>query len=257
MTKPMFVVICLPRTGSTLLANSLHEHPELQVAGEVLNPGLRVECNGDFVGWRNDCFRRIYGLTQQEMKDGNKLHAQYDLGLFFEELYFNSDFNGCKILFHHAPPDSSVWKFFSEHPEVKRLFLHRNMVESALSWNLAIDNGVWHLPKGAVPPEDDPLEIKPDYFEAYHRNLCVHQLDVYDKLKGQCLDIQYNDMCQKWEETMRLVQDYIGVPYHPVEMELDKRTTKSPVRLIKNYESLASHFKGTIWEEHFNHKLMI
>jgi hypothetical protein len=54
-----FIILCYPRTGSTLLITALGEHPDIRQGMEIFNPIL--EGNAYYVDWRKQVLLELYG----------------------------------------------------------------------------------------------------------------------------------------------------------------------------------------------------
>jgi hypothetical protein len=54
-----FIILCYPRTGSTLLITALGDHPDIRQGMEIFNPIL--EGNAYYVDWRKQVLLELYG----------------------------------------------------------------------------------------------------------------------------------------------------------------------------------------------------
>ena len=140
-----FVILCAPRTGSTLLVEQLQAHPEAECKGEVLNPVYEVYGDVTLRGWWRV---KLHWLAMFEPPLWNQPNARAV---------------GVKLFHVHAAPGvlacgatvDTLLKALPSRP-VLLLLYRRCLVSSYLSLCRAFETDVWfqHVGDQVAPSRD-------------------------------------------------------------------------------------------------------
>lgn len=237
-----FLVLCHPRSGSTLLMEALGQHPAVHQGSEIFNPIL--EGVADYVEWRKKAMVELYGdhesyLTQWGYLDDER----FDLGKLAARFF--EDFNGVKVMYDQVPPDSTAWRYLRSLPDLRVIVLERNPIASAVSFQTAMESAIWHLEANDPLPEEPTLVLPPDFPGWFHRHFCAPKdtiLPFFDR--RQILTIDYEDLVGRWDETLHIVQKHLSIQPQQLSMRFrQRRQMKLPQRVV-NWHELRQHNKG-------------
>lgn len=237
-----FVVFSYPRTGSSLLCDSLNNHHDLIVADEILN----VE---KVIKWKTLKFKEIYGSESLE-RDGAHYLPKYDLSLLIDHVY--EEFNGFKVIYDQVELDWNFCKKLRETVGLKFIFLTRNLLDSAASYLLAKSTNKWQVKPGETYT-DQSLTIDSHWLNWYfsYYSKCHNDFLSY-YCHSPHLIIDYKSITKNWTFTIKKVQQFLGVSLMNLPMVYGKRTLVEPIQLITNYNSLAKTFVSTPYEHCFH-----
>jgi hypothetical protein len=127
-----FIILCYPRTGSTLLITALGAHPNIKQGMEIFNP--EQEGNDPWVHWRKATFKALYGGHDSYLNaDGNLDGNRFDLSLL--AIVFFKAFDATKIMYDQLDRRSKVWDYLRSLDDLRVIVLRRNFVEAAVSFS--------------------------------------------------------------------------------------------------------------------------
>ena len=128
-----FIILCYPRTGSTLLITALGAHPNINQGMELFNP--EQEGNDPWVHWRKATFEALYGshdsyLNADGYLDGNR----FDLRLLASEFF--KVFDGTKIMYDQLHRRSHVWDYLRSWMICASLYSEEMLLKPLLVFGL-------------------------------------------------------------------------------------------------------------------------
>src|SRR6516165_748689 len=124
-----FIILCYPRTGSSLLIRALGDHPAISQAFELFNPILEGTAPSD--DWRKKVLIELYGKQDSYLDPIGLLDAdRFDLSLLAMRCL--QDFNGTKVMYDQISPRSKAWHYIQSLEDLRVIILERNVVESAV-----------------------------------------------------------------------------------------------------------------------------
>ena len=214
--KP-FVIIACPRTGSTLVAQTLNQHPHIKCGREVLHSPLNIS------EWRPPVIQKLYG--------------HQDSPLNFKKLdpiplvqYAFTIFDGFKIMCGQTKTNDPLWQYLKEF-DCRFIFIQRNMIDSIISLYHAETTGIWHLYKKIEVPQQKiviPVEFCMKYVDFYNQ-----YLDLKHFLGSRPhFILEYFKIKESWQE----LQEFLGVNYHELQSPTHKILNQRPV--ITNLEEV-------------------
>jgi len=226
-----FLVLCHPRSGSTLLMEALGQHPAVHQGSEIFNPVL--EGVADYVEWRKRVMIELYGEQESYLTQWGYLDdARFDLGRLATRFF--EDFNGVKVMYDQVPLGSNAWRYLQSLPDLRIIVLERNPIASAVSFQTAMESAVWHLEANDPLPEEPKLVLPPDFLAWFHGHFCAPKesiLALFDR--HQILTINYEDLIDSWDETLQIVQQHLAIPPQQLSMRFrQRRQTKLPQRVV-------------------------
>jgi hypothetical protein len=244
-----FILLCYPRTGSTLLITALDGHPEIIQGMDIFNP--EQEGDDPWVHWRKATLETLYGIHDSYLNAKGSLDGErFDLSLLAIEFF--KVFDGTKIMYDHLDRSSSVWDYLRSMGDLRVIVLRRNVVEAAVSFRIAMETNIWFVPNersyiwfaGRTVIPSSPALIYPVwYFDWFYNYYCSPE-EYFSKLFPPCatMVINYKDMISNWDQTIRSAQEHVGVVPVELPMMFDKRTHGKIEQLISNYSEIRQHY---------------
>ena len=214
-----FVVLCQPRTGSSLLNASLRQHPEIEMHGEILNHRYPHRLPQD--GYK----RLVSALsTSTHPAVGCNLHA------------FQPDrvWDGWRRW-------ESAWNALADDHSIKVIHLQRiDTLAQMASWKIAQLLSRWGRQDDII---DRPtIAISPDeyrWFRDWNRSVMEWRLS---HLQGRSiLPVTYESLCNEWEPALARIQDFIGVRCLPLRQVTTRNERRPLSEVIENYDDLRPH----------------
>lgn len=201
-----FVVLAQPRTGSTLLCESLGTHPDIRMRTEILNAGH---------GWNlpQDGRQRLRAAWQ---------HKEPCQAAGFKLLAYQP--------WDYDPAEwATAWDELADDPFVKVIVLRRNDTRAQFaSWKVANTLGLWkdqpQVDRPVIDVSDDELR----WFRQWSDQLLAERLRRLDQ--HERLDVEYETLCDDWAADMDRIQRFIGVATH----RLQQATRKSENRPLSD-----------------------
>ena len=215
-----FLILCPPRTGSTLLCSSLNEHSSLLVEHEILHRDYP-----SMVKWRKRVMKDVYGEIRP---------LDSDLTLFFDKAF--DLVNGYKILFDQIASGSSNWQYFLNKKGLKIIFLHRDWVEIGVSHYIALKRGIWQLELGEKRKEIKPFEMNLSWLRDFLSKKMSFQ-SYLKKLFPNHLHLDYQKMVDDWDNEIYKTLDFLEIKREKLPMTYGKLLP--PIEdLLLNYEDV-------------------
>jgi LPS sulfotransferase NodH len=230
-----FVIMFQGRSGSTLLTTALDSHPRIRAAGETL----------------------------AELKDhGAEAQLQMTRELLTPPLIGRHAVVGFKAKLMDVLDPEGFAKSLKEMRPSIILSLRRNSVKLVVSWinseRLHRKEGKWQ----SYTEEDRPsvpFIIAVDDFQCRLKTLegLRWSLESYvSKLGLPTLSLYYEDLLTDEQKTFEQVFSFLGVKPEAVRPRCIKTTSDDLREVIKNFEDLRSHYRGTPYEEMFDEVLV-
>ena len=219
-----FVILTRSRTGSTLLAKLLNQHPEICCYYEQF-----ARLNGKTVaGIWNDIFRPM----PREIA-----------------------WVGFKIFYYH-PMDAAedekaeIWRRLIDDASIPVIHLmRRNKVRIAVSSEIAIETGEYHkklrVDKKKIAIPIDTLRQHIDY-------TVNAESEFREKFgKHRMIEVYYEDLAKNTEAEIERIFEFMGLGKISIEMPLAHQNPERLSELLLNYEELKMEFASTEWEKYF------
>ena len=211
-----FVVLCQPRTGSSLLNASLRRHPDIQMHGEILNHRYPHRLPQD-------------GYQRLRSALSTSTHTAV----------------GCNL--HAFQPDrvwdswrcwESAWQALAEDRSIKVIRLQRqDTLAQMASWKIAHLLSRWGQQSDII---DRPtIEISPDEYRWFRDwNRSVMEWRLSHLREHQILPVTYESLCSDWEPTLARIQTFVGVRCVAIEQVTTRNERRPMHEVIENYDEL-------------------
>ena len=168
-----FLIIGLPRSGTTYMATLLDSHPEIHCAGELFNPFAIIG-----LGWKD--------------ADAKKLLARDAAPADFLKRFFSKPARGAgaigaKFMIGHHP---EIMTMIEEDPGIRIVYVHRyNKLAQSASWFKALRSRQWAM--------EDAQAVDRSLLPAWPRDVArqVREMETSDRLVGGWLRSLRNPVC--------------------------------------------------------------
>lgn len=232
-----YVVISLPRSGTTLLMSSMIQHDNISVYRYWELFGWRRFAWLNFIDWDKTQF------TGHET--AKSLFKLYPHGVFGFKI-FNDDIN----------KTNTVWEYLKQHKEIKIIHMIRNnYLDRIVSYRKAKKTMEWQV---AIEQNKQPQQI-PSF------NISSKMLDIwfdedestyykYNKMFSghDKIEIEYDTYVNHYDSTMNTVFDFLGVNSIKCIPRLIKQGIPASQQL-SNYQELRSYYSRTKYSRFFNY----
>ena len=251
-----FLILGSGRCGSTLVAKSLDEHPNLRVGGELFHFEEAERCRAFHA------LNKTYPPGQHETEyyhDGDDAAQFLERAVFYERPWNEIRAYGFKFFYIHAranPQEKKAWEYLLNHKDIRVIHIVRvNLLKTFLSLRLACVTGEWKRWANATTPrqEPEPINLDPQRCQEYFGNVLAQQQWARKSFSAHpFLEISYEeDIFGRFQAAMNQIQDFLGVPPVPMRQLLEKQAKRSPREMIVNYDELKEHFRYTLYEDFF------
>jgi len=265
-TVQRFMILGSSRTGSTFLLSLLGAHPNIKTYGELFNldrlpresllealenPVMFLQrrvyepCNPGIAAVG---FKMFYDhLTEDYFKkpvhaSETSLQLQQQFTQFSSFIECNYDWKTLCERFRTA------WKFL--HADRSLAVIHlkrRNMLHTLISIKTAfITNQWWDVT--STSPQRPTIHLHPDECSRYFCMLDTFTREADTAFSGHPkIDVLYEELTEKREDTMREIFALLRVPCAPVTSRMKKQNLAPPWETVDNYDELKKHFQHTRW----------
>lgn len=201
-----FVIIAMPRSGSTRLCDILGRHPAIGCHLEIFHPDeVQAHIPRD----------AGYEIMDTAKRDVNpKLFL--DKFLAFNETWFKGrQCHGFKAMLNRNQL-MAVTEIIAPDPRLRKIMLYRdNLLAGYASVELAMTSGVWHRTNDAAPPGEPARRIEFDWdrFFAYAGEQVLTRRAVEEAMHRShqfFLPISYEETLTK--RGMERVWDFLNLP---------------------------------------------
>lgn len=230
-----FVVLSTPRSGSTLLIQSLRQHPQIVTRDEILNPS-----DPDYIeGSPDKSLRRVYLPQPLSIKAvGCKIH------------YMQSPF-GDDIPFEGSSIQEACAWLEKSKPDLKVIHLVReNRLRVQVSLLLAHASNRWFVPRssGLEVTEGNKMKVTVDIeaWQHYMKRTEMKRRKVFSCfMKHPVEQVKYSELVQDWSDTIQRVQAFLDVKPQLVPQQTRKQNPEPLSELIDNYGEVKAFLQGT------------
>jgi LPS sulfotransferase NodH len=239
--KP-FVIVGMPRTGSTLLSTGLDQHPQVRCFGELFHPVDNERAN-------------VHALKI----DGQKVSfdpQKVDAIKFLEQNVFSAHNNdrttvGFKLFGDYAKGPGSENLFRRLRDEIPNIHIihifRRNYLEVLASLETAMATEQWVIFSGTNDNVKiaDPIRIEPDSALRFFTKM--REMDLFYETYfngGQYFKVAYEELDQDYQYAMAICYEFFGLPPNKVMPRTLKQRSASLRDRIANYDELALHFRN-------------
>lgn len=234
-----FIVIGMPRTGSTLLLTGIMQHPQIVAYGELMHPAP-MERHVTHAIRRGDALvsynpeRDAISFLKNEVFDfphpGSKKAA------------------GFKLFGDYVKSPGSERLFLRLKDEIEGLhvvhIVRPNHLDTLISLKLARATGIWQ--RGRKEEQKYvTVDISPEEAERHFK--LMHDTDRW--MEGhfagpRYLKVDYDEMSASYAPTMYKVYAFLGAYEYIAGEYIRKQIERPRHEVVANYGELAKHFAG-------------
>jgi hypothetical protein len=252
MTK--FVILTLPRTGSTLLSKSLNKHPEIFCDDEIFHFSFRKH-----LSLNQFHFLKIRFLSKKVNYIINYPFIYLRLNRFLNKYFSNKrsgkfKARGFKLMYYQTLYMPGLIDYLNRNNIKVILLLRKNIFRNALSDMRARKTGIYHHRK-----EDEKLLSglpKLNVDVAVLRNKMNHIIHQSKKMESiaknmNCMKIWYEDFSD-WSNTMNKIFDFLGVSQYDVSAGAKKLNPDRAENMIANFNEVINWLQQNNYAEFLN-----
>jgi hypothetical protein len=219
-----FAILCMGRSGSTMLQTMLDSHPDIRCFGELFHAGdtFATSHRTDHVAYLEEFLG-----TDPSMAVGFKM--PWDSLIVY--------------------PD--IWEVFRRQRFRVILLTRQNRLDQYLSMKLAIHNEMWHSfdGKGRYYPRE---RLRTDPAECLHHLQYFRFGDTMLREVSRDLERVEIDYAQLTDvKVMARVFVLLGVEPRPLTSGVERLRRGSQRDIIENYDELKASLRGSAWEANF------
>jgi hypothetical protein len=205
-----FVLVCQPRTGSSLLMDVLRQHCGVHVYDEILSPSQ----HHDFPN--SGSARLQMALSDSiERAAGCKLHA-------FQPLSYSG--------WHHW---EDAWSELYQDLTIRVIVLRRDELAQFAALKLAMEHKDWI---GNVELSGERIHVDTGEFYWFRRwNQFCYDVRLSNLKEHRVLNITYESLCHDWDRTLQTVWEHLEVPVISVPRTIWGKESRD---LVKNWGQL-------------------
>lgn len=222
----VFVISSQPRTGTYMLSTALDGHPAIRSYGELFTALARPD-------W-----------------DRSKEPAE-DILREWQASLPGIQVAGFAV--HH-------WVFKKEpmiaaaiarlRPRVLLLY-RQELLEQFCSRLLALRTDLWlRLSESSAEPQRETLHVTAAEAESFFTQ-SVRDVSEDRRLwvQADCpvLELTYEYLVRSWDKAIAEAQEFLGVPWRPLQSKTLKLEHRAPWDILANYDELAAIMQGTRW----------
>lgn len=241
--KADFFILTAPRSGSTVLVQTLDKHPQIFCAGELFHPSNKIyhpEWHFPFIGKKKKKgFSRILFSVANYIK--GYFSAVKHLKKFYRKK--NKDtIRGFKLMIGHIKDFPTVWKYLRSENFKVIVLIRQNTFREALSSSRARKMGVFHSKEDAslaakkIPVDIAWLKKRVDELEGLKQNILQLSKDT------EHIIITYEDFVN-WQDMLNKVFDFLGVDKMEIAAELRKTSSANWRDGVENYQEVEEAMK--------------
>ena len=217
-----FIILSVPRSGSTVLARTLDSHPEIFCAGELFNvSGNIYHPEFHFPSWGfNTKIHFIQTINRFIDYPNQRLRAIPHIKKFYSANSKHEKARGFKLMYSNVNKAAYLWDFIKSAP-IKIIILKRNNVfKTVLSRYRKANNRIAHMNEAAasylrfsLPSSKLIRDI--EELEKVNKMLCVLAKE------SNSMQVCYEDF-ENWNEITSRIQEFIGVNPIPLKAAFKK-----------------------------------
>ncbi len=249
MTK--FVIVTLPRTGSTLLSKSLNRHPEIFCDDEIFHFGFR-----DYFSKNQFRFLKLRSLPKKINYVINYPLTYLKLRGFLNRYYTNKPnehfkARGFKLMYYQTYYTPGLISYLKKNNIKVILLLRENILRNALSDMRARSTGVYHHQDNNEEIRSGLKKLNVDTQELQKKMSAIVKQNK--KLAGIVSDmdyikIRYEDFSD-WDKTMNRIEAFLNVSTTVISAGTQKLNPDNLQDMIENYSEVESWLRQNNYSE--------
>lgn len=245
-----FIILANGRSGTTLVANGLADHPQVLVYGELFHR--------DPVRRADDASRRTIGAgVWRRLPQGVAACGETEDGAAYVARLFAQAPGayraiGFKLGKGHAREgaSNSVWPYLASLRSLRVVHIQRaNWLATLISRERAVRTRVWHTP---TPPRSQPFRLDPELCRRHFERLETNAALAAPLLEQRpVLEVDYDDLSADFSSCMQRIWTFLEADPLHVPSRMSKIAKLEPHEEIVNYDELRKLFRNTPYARFF------
>jgi len=236
--KQDFFILTAPRSGSTVLVQTLDKHPQVFCAGELFhhsNMTYHPEWQYPFFGIKKKkgFLRILFSVT-------NYIKGYFSGVHHIKKFYAGrneKEVRGFKLMIGHIKDFPTVWKYLENNKFKMIVLVRRNSFRAALSSFRARQIGVFHT--------REDLQLAEKKLEINAASL-KKRVDELENIKARILQLSeaknriiiwYEDF-ENWQQMLDKIFDFLNVEKMNLQPELVKTSKADWREGVRNYQEV-------------------
>ncbi|MEW6650485.1 MAG: Stf0 family sulfotransferase [Chloroflexota bacterium] len=238
-----FIILGRSRTGSNYLRGLLNSHPAVLTLGEIFR-------NEDTIDFDHPDFV----LTPQVLSLYQSDPEKFLDTVVFRKVPAKTQALGFKLFYYHAREGnfSRLWQTLERRTHIHILHIkRRNILRTHVSRENAQQTGKWVNTSGE---KEEARSFHLDYqvcLEDFIRTRQWEQEAEQFFKYHPVYEINYEDLVENTAGHIHEIQQFLGLPPHPVQARTYKQIQKPLSEIIANYAELKHEFAGSEWAVFF------
>src|SRR4051812_39716058 len=236
-----FIIFTAQRTGSTVLARTLDEHPEIFCAGELFHKDNDIHhLEWRFPSWALSGKNKILGKINKDTPilqlinyPNMWLRAIPHVKKFYQTTEANEKARGFKLMITHIRTMPYLWNYLKANNTKVIVLIRKNIFKTALS---RLKKNVTHVPHvTGTLVEHSKVHISPAELLQHMHRLEKVNLQLIDYTEGMDRIILYYEDFDQWNNVLNKVFNFLEVSNVTLLPVLSKLSTKEWREEVKNY----------------------
>lgn len=232
-----FVIITLPRSGSTVLVKTLDKHPQIFCAGELFYFHGKIyhsECQFPFLRIKMFGHKINYLLNFPNVV----LRLKSFMNRFFNNQKSEFEAVGFKMMYQHILYMPGIMNYLKKNKVKIILLTRKNILRNVLSDMKARESGVYHNEPGSDQHTSKKLHVDLPLLSEKLKET-ENWADKLDSIATQmdCLKIDYADF-ENWEEMTGNIFDFLGVSKAHISPATERLNPPALENMIDNFEEV-------------------
>jgi LPS sulfotransferase NodH len=209
-----FIILCEPRTGSTLLHTSLNFHPNIKSYGEVIREQVEKNHNGCLMDLEDDLFTP---------------HASHLWAIGLKLFYF----------YYDHPAYTNIFKQVVSRKDVKVIHLIRSDIfKLYVSLKVAQKTNIWSA-SSKRSDKSQRIFVNPEEFKQFAETYMQRQ-HFFKKLfhTHEVISVTYENLINNPQKELANVQQFLGVRPQRLRSLLQKQNADNLETVVINYDEV-------------------
>lgn len=240
MTK--FVILAVPRTGSTMLSRSLNKHSEIFCGEEIFHFSFRKNS-----GTNQFKFFKIKLFSKKLNYVINYPFTFFRIKKFLNQFFTNRrkenyQARGFKLMYYQTLYLPGLLTFLKENNIKVILLLRENIFKNAISDMRARQTGIYHKHQKPGPATSTMPRFKVSISRLKNTMARIqHQKSQLEKIIKDFdhLRLSYEEITEQWSNSIKKIETFLKVTEEPLEAVTSKLNSDNLKEMISNYNDVA------------------
>lgn len=194
-----FVLLAVPRSGSTFVKRALYHHPDVAMYGEIFNSSVSARSDVNGVHWDGEENTMKFARTHIFDAPGPEIAAGFKL--------FRSQVRKQGV--------AQIWKALRKNPDIRVIRLEReNAFASYVSEARARQTGHWQPTRknSEAKAQQVELTLEPDHLDRYLTRQARFRQQIDETLAAPSIfDITFETLGKNDPATWSGIAEYLGI----------------------------------------------